>query len=143
MPWYVASTAGSTVTSGGYWAILLAGFARLNPMSLIEFAALDKTTAPDRSREENPANEAYPPVMPSFQTISSSFPDRTNQPSPTFKLEISAGRRVRNSRSIAERSGVPVSVRQVAFMNLRRSLAVDRSAPAPANVGKSQFEVAL
>src|SRR6266478_457000 len=127
MPWYVASTAGSTVISGGYWAILYAGFDRWSPMSFVAFAELDKTTAPDRSRVENPAKQAYPPVMPSFQTISSSFPDRTNQPSPTFKLEISVGRRVCNSRSIAERSGVPVSVRKVAFMNLRRSLEDDRS----------------
>src|ERR1700687_4666920 len=128
MPSYVASTVGSTVISGGYWAILLAGFARLNPMSLIEFAVLDKTTAPDRNRVENPAKEAYPPVIPSFQTISSSFPDRTNQPRPTFEFELFVGRRVCINRSIAGRSGAPASAMQVAFMNLRRSLAVDRSA---------------
>src|ERR1700687_3442806 len=143
MPSYVASTVGSTVISGGYWAILLAGFARLNPMSLIEFAVLDKTTAPDRNRVENPAKEAYPPVMPSFQTISSSFPDRTNQPRPAFEFEFFVGRRVCSNRSIAGRSGAPASATQVAFMNLRRSLAVDRSAPAPATVGKSQSGVAL
>src|ERR1700676_2608384 len=110
--------AGSTVTSGGYWAILLAGLARLNPMSLIELAVLDTRTAPDRSRGENPAKQAYPPVMPSFQTISSSFPERVNQPSPTFVLGPFVGRRVCSDMSIAERSGAPAPARQVAFMNL-------------------------
>src|SRR5258708_12741704 len=99
-------------------------------MSFVAFAELDKTTAPDRSRVENPANEAYPPVMPSFQTISSSFPDRTNQPSPTFKLEISVGRRVCNSRSIAERTALPVSLTHVPSINLTRSFPLDPTPPA-------------
>src|SRR5450755_1643074 len=112
-------------------------------MSSMRFVELDNTTAPERSLVEKPAKDAYPPVSPSFQTSSSSFPDRTNQPRPTVWLARSAGRRVRSNMSIAGRSGALASLRQVAFMNVRRSFAVDRNAPAPASVGMSQFDAGL
>src|SRR5215510_10455794 len=113
-------------------------------MSSMKILELARTTTPLRLSLSSNIKASYPPVLPPWKVILPLNWGAKNHPRPISTSGCFPQHSYEGwcARSTAADKGDGINPR-LACMNLRRSFAVDRTPPAPANVGKFQFGVGL